>query len=191
MCRCFARIIAAMSATDSPSPANTLSPVAAPPTVYLASTSSEGSCWLAQQLSHYLAEHMAAEAPAFVLQACSPAQLQHLPLAAEDAVLLIVPPLPANPIQDNQAQAQLMRTRLQLADQGQAFQLLFSQGQRLKQEALAAICNWFPKATALQALRAALRETGQGSGERWGCEKCSDPACELRLFQDLFAPQKA
>lgn len=180
-----------MSATDSPSPANRLSPTAAPPTVYLASTSSDDSRWLAQQLGRYLAEHTTAEAPAFVLQACSPAQLPHLPLATQDAVLLIVPPLPANTTQDNQAQALLMQTRLQLIAQGQAFQLLFSQGQRLKQESLAAICNWFPEATALQALRAALRETGEGSGERWSCEKCSDPACELRLFQDLVAaPQK-
>ncbi|MCS4292795.1 hypothetical protein M2375_001001 [Comamonas sp. BIGb0152] len=165
---------------------------AAPPKVYLAAITCEDSTGLAAQLNPYLASHPAAEPPAFLLQACSLAQLLHrldLPMAAADAVLLMAPPLSASPIQDSQAQALLMQTRLQLVARAQAFQLLFSQGQRLEQEALAALCNWYPKAAALQALRTALRAAGHSTRQGWSCEKCSDPDCELRLFQDLVAPK--
>lgn len=170
----------------------TRSTPAAPPRVYLAAISSQDSAWLAAQLDPYLAKHHAAEPPAFLLQACSLAQLLHrlaLPMAEEDAVLLMAPPLSASPIQDNQAQALLMQTRLQLVARAQAFQLLFSQGQRLEQEALAALCNWYPNAAPLQALRTALRAAGHSARQGWSCEKCSDPDCELRLFQDLVAPK--
>ncbi|GAB2827716.1 hypothetical protein GCM10027276_33320 [Comamonas piscis] len=175
---------------------------AAPPRVFLAALSSDDSAGLAAQLGDYLAQHPATAPGAFSLQACSLAQLLELPMAAKDAVLLTAPPLSARaadasqPRQLNQAldpadaQALLMHTRLQLVARGQPFQLLFSQGQRLKQEALAALCNWFPNAEALQALRMALRAANHGTRAGWSCEKCSDPDCELRLFQDLLAPQK-
>lgn len=183
----------------------TLSTSAAPPRVFLAALSSDDSAGLEAQLGDYLAQHPATAPAAFSLQACSLAQLLELlelPMAAKDAVLLMAPPLSARAADATQprqlkqalepadAQALLMHTRLQLLARGQAFQLLFSQGQRLKQEALAALCNWFPNAVALQALRMALRAANHGARAGWSCEKCSDPDCELRLFQDLLAPQK-
>jgi hypothetical protein len=168
----------------------------------LAAISSDDSAGLAAQLGDYLARDPATAPAAFSLQACSLAQLLTLPMAAKDAVLLMAPPLSARPADASQTheahqtgeaadtQVLLMHTRLQLVARGQAFQLLFSQGQRLKQEALAALCNWFPNAEALQALRMALRANNHGARPGWSCEKCSDPDCELRLFQDLLAPQK-
>ncbi|QMV73661.1 hypothetical protein HS961_12955 [Comamonas piscis] len=180
----------------------TFSNSAAPPRVFLAALYSDDSAALAVQLGHYLAQHSATAPAAFSLQACSLVQLLELPMAAKDAVLLMAPPLSARAADASQAHATqqvhetadaqtlLMHTRLQLVARGQAFQLLFSEGQRLKQEALAALCNWFPNAEALQALRMALRAANHGARAGWSCEKCSDPDCELRLFQDLLAPQK-
>lgn len=190
----FGRIIAAMPAT--PSSAMTPHPQGLPPTVYLASAACADAAQLAQQLAHYLAPCDTASPPAFVLQACSFAQLSDSPtadapgvfLARHDAVLLLTPPMRASASQADPAQTLLMQARLHLVAQGQAFQLLFSQGHRLEQEALAALCNWFPQAPGLQALRMALRQSNPGARARWNCEKCSDPDCELRLFQGLISP---
>jgi hypothetical protein len=191
----FGRIIAAMPAT--PNPAMTPSTQRSPPAVYLASAACEDAKRLAQQLEHYLAQSATASTPALVLKACSFTQLAGLPaqdapailLDRHDAVLLIAPPLPASSGQSDPAQTLLMQARLHLVGQGQAFQLLFSQGHRLEQEALAALCNWFPQAPGLQALRMALGQANPGARARWNCEKCSDPDCELRLFQGLITPQ--
>lgn len=172
------------------------STLAAPPNVYLAAITSEDSASLAAQLGSYLAGQPAPGPAAFALQACSLAQLLQLPMAADDAVLLVAPLLSASSAQARhahhaqEAQALLMQTRMQLVARGQAFQLLFSQGQRLEQEALAALCNWFPHAAGLQALRTALRAAAHNASPGWSCEKCSDPECELRLFQNLLAPHK-
>lgn len=167
-----------------------------PPTVYLASAACEDAAQLAQQLAHYLAQGDTASPPAWVLQACSFAQLTASPtsdmpaavLARHDAVLLLAPPMRDSASQTDPAQTLLMQARLHLVAQGQAFQLLFSQGHRREQEALAALCNWFPQAPGLQALRTALRQANPGARARWNCEKCSDPDCELRLFQGLITP---
>ncbi|WP_148293253.1 hypothetical protein [Comamonas sp. B-9] len=172
------------------------SPQGLPPTVYLASAACEDAAQLAQQLAHYLAQGDTASPPAWVLQACSFAQLTASPtsdmpaavLARHDAVLLLAPPMRDSASQTDPAQTLLMQARLHLVAQGQAFQLLFSQGHRLEQEALAALCNWFPLAPGLQALRMALRQSNPGARARWNCEKCSDPDCELRLFQGLITP---
>lgn len=190
----FGRIIAAMPAT--PSSAMMPSPQGLPPTVYLASAACEDAAQLAQQLAHYLAQGDTASPPAWVLQACSFAQLTASPtsdmpaavLARHDAVLLLAPPMRDSASQTDPAQTLLMQARLHLVAQGQAFQLLFSQGHRREQEALAALCNWFPQAPGLQALRTALRQANPGARARWNCEKCSDPDCELRLFQGLITP---
>nr|WP_312988345.1 hypothetical protein [Comamonas koreensis] len=190
----FGRIIAAMPAM--PSSAMMPSPQDLPPTVYLASAACEDAAQLAQQLAHYLAQCDTASPLALVLQACSFAQLSGLPaadapavfLAQHDAVLLLAPPMRDSASQADPAQTLLMQARLHLVAQGQAFQLLFSQGHRLEQESLAALCNWFPQAPGLQALRMALRQSNPGARARWNCEKCSDPDCELRLFQGLITP---
>ncbi len=188
------RIIAAMPAL--PSSAFTPRPLGSPPAVYLASAACADAEQLAQQLAHYLAQCNRASPPAFVLQACSLAQLTASPmaelpaalLARHDAVLLLAPPMRDSASGADPAQTLLMQARLHLVAQGQAFQLLFSQGHRLEQEALAALCNWFPEAPGLQALRTALRQANPGARARWNCEKCSDPDCELRLFQGLITP---
>ena len=160
-----------------------------PPAVYLASAACADAEQLAQQLAHYLAQCDTASPPAFVLQACSLAQLTASPMAElPDAVLLLAPPMRDSASGADPAQTLLMQARLHLVAQGQAFQLLFSQGHRLEQEALAALCNWFPEAPGLQALRTALRQANPGARARWNCEKCSDPDCELRLFQGLITP---
>jgi hypothetical protein len=171
-------------------------PQGLPPTVYLASAAFADAAQLAQPLAHYLAQCDTASPPAFALQACSFAQLSDSPtaevsavfLARHDAVLLLAPPMRDSASQSDPAQTLLMQARLHLVAQGQAFQLLFSQGHRLEQEALAALCNWFPQAPGLQALRMALRQSNPGARARWNCEKCSDPDCELRLFQGLISP---
>ncbi|MCD2166899.1 hypothetical protein [Comamonas koreensis] len=180
----------------TPSSATTPHPRGLPPKVYLASAACADAAQLAQQLAHDLAQCNTASPPAFVLQACSFAQLTGLPaadgpaifLARHDAVLLLAPPMRDSASQADPAQTLLMQARLHLAAQGQAFQLLFSQGHRREQDALAALCNWFPQAQCLQALRAALRQANPGARAGWNCEKCSDPDCELRLFQSLISP---
>ncbi len=190
----FGRIIAAMPATPSSAMKPHLQGL--PPTVYLASAACADAAQLAQPLAHYLAQCDTASPPAFVLQACSFAQLSDSPtaevpgvfLARHDAVLLLAPPMRDSASQTDPAQTLLMQARLHLVAQGQAFQLLFSQGHRLEQEALAALCNWFPQAPGLQDLRMALRQSNPGARARWNCEKCSDPDCELRLFQGLISP---
>ena len=106
-------------------------------------------------------------------------------LDSGDAVLLIAPPLSASNGAASDAQATLMRTRQQLVARAQPFQLLYSQGDRLVDDALTALCNWFPNAHSLQARRAALREHGNLSNWSWTCEKCSDPECEFRIFKGL------
>ena len=122
-------------------------------------------------------------------QACAYAALQDTSVAAHEAVLLLAPPLGASTGSAGDDQAQLMLARQRLVAQGQAFQLLFSQGPRLLDEALTALCNHFPSAPALQARRAALGE--HGSLARWSgaCDTCSDPDCERRLFQGLLSAQ--
>ena len=106
-------------------------------------------------------------------------------LDSGDAVLLIAPPLSASNGAASDAQASLMRTRQQLVARAQPFQLLYSQGERLVDDALTALCNWCPHAHSLQARRAALREHGNLSNWSWTCEKCSDPECEFRIFKGL------
>ena len=81
----------------------------------------------------------------------------------------------------------MMELRNQLAGCQQAFQVLFSQGDALAGGILAALCNWFPHAAALQAQRATLRERGNLARWNWSCDTCSDPECELRLFKGLIA----
>ena len=53
--------------------------------------------------------------------------------------------------------------------------------------AVAALCNWFPHAPALQAHKQTTKEHGNWGKWAWNCEKCSDPECELRLFKGLLA----
>ena len=120
-------------------------------------------------------------------QADTYATLHSARQATGDAVLLLAPPLGASNGSDSDAQTALMQTRQYLVAHGWAFQLLFSQGPRLLDDALTALCNSFPDAPALQARRAALREHGNLSRWSWSCEKCSDPECEFRLFKGLSA----
>lgn len=140
---------------------------------------------MAQQLIEQLQTTLGAPI-GWLWQAETYASLHNANLATNDAVLLLAPPLGASNGSDSSAQTALMQTRQQLVAQGRAFQLLFSQGPRLLEEALTALCNSFPDAPALQARRAALREHGNLSRWSWSCEKCSDPECELRLFKGLL-----
>lgn len=108
-------------------------------------------------------------------------------LDTTDALLLLAPPLGASNAQGQPAHDALMQLRAALLNQRQPFQVLFSQGARLQDDALTALCNWFPDAPALQARRSALREHGSLARWNWSCEKCSDPECEFRLFKGLSA----
>ena len=121
----------------------------------------------------------------FCLKASSHQQLQAPQLAAPDAVLLVAPPLGASNAQSSQAQDAMMQLRQALVAQQQHFQVLFAQGDALVNNALSALCNWFPQAAALQARRAALREHGNLARWTWTCDTCSDPECELKLFKGL------
>ena len=110
-------------------------------------------------------------------------------LSTTDALLLLVPPLGASNTPGQNAQDALMHLRTDLVNQRQPFQVLFSQDARLLDDALTALCNWFPDAPALQARRSALREHGSLTRWNWSCEKCSDPECEFRLFKGLVASE--
>lgn len=73
------------------------------------------------------------------------------------------------------------RLRALLQTHGIAYAAVYGQGEARTQN-------------ALQALQYALglpRPTTPGKPWQWSCEKCSDPACEHRLFQDLLAKNPA
>ncbi len=138
----------------------------------------------AAKLVAHLAQLLGANAD-FALLASSHALLQPTLLAAQDAVLLLAPPLGASNAQASQAQDAMMALRQALVAQQQHFQVLFAQGDALVNNAMVALCNWFPQAVALQARRAALREHGNLARWTWTCDTCSDPECELKLFKGL------
>jgi nicotinamide riboside kinase len=74
----------------------------------------------------------------------------------------------------------LVREHLQR--HGIAFQVVYGQGAQRLQSALQAL-------SGAGALPASLQEPTNENGARkpwvWACEKCSDPACEHRLFRQL------
>ena len=107
-------------------------------------------------------------------------------LPTGDAVLLITPPLAASNQRTPQDEAAMMALRARLVAHSLPFQVLPGPHEHLVQQALAALCNWFPDAASLQARRAALREHGALDRWQWSCEKCSDPECEFRLFKGLY-----
>ena len=118
-------------------------------------------------------------------QADTYATLHSARQATGDAVLLLAPPLGASNAQASQAQDAMMALRQALVARQQHFQVLFAQGDALVNNAMGALCNWFPQAAALQARRAALREHGNLARWTWTCDTCSDPECELKLFKGL------
>ena len=156
-------------------------PVKAPVQTRVAAASEQ----MAQQLIEQLQTTLGSPSD-WLWHADTYATLHSAQLNAGDAILLLAPPLGASNGSDSDAQTALMQTRQYLVAHGWAFQLLFSQGPRLLDDALTALCNSFPDAPALQARRAALREHGNLSRWSWSCEKCSDPECELRLFKGLL-----
>lgn len=153
------------------------------PTVYVVAALSEDASELVANL-----QGLMGASSDFLLHATCHQQLQPLQLACEDAVLLIAPALTASNAQSSQAQTVMMQLRQALVARQQHFQVLFSQGNTLVNDAMSALCNWFPQSPALQVRRAALREHGNLARWAWSCEKCSDPECELRLFKGLIDP---
>lgn len=121
----------------------------------------------------------------FHLKAASHHQFGKLPHTTQQAVLLLAPTLTASNAEASQAQTAMMQLRQALVARQQPFQVLYAQGAALVDDAMNALCNWFPDAPSLQARRSALREHGNLARWSWACEKCSDPECELRLFKGL------
>ena len=180
----FAR--GALPVSSLPMPAPIAPPSVAPstpPTVYVVAAMLADASNLVANLEGALGAN-----GDFYLKACNHQQLQTPQLAAHDAVLLMAPALGASNTQSSQAQDLTMQLRQALVAQQQHFQVLFAQGDALVNNAMSALCNWFPQATALQARRAALREHGNLARWAWACDTCSDPECELRLFKGLVDP---
>lgn len=109
-------------------------------------------------------------------------------IADHDAVLLLAPALSASNAEASQAQTAMMQLRQTLVARQRHFQLLFTQGAPMVDEALRALYHWFPDAPALQAHRDGVRAHGNLARWGWACDKCSDPECELRLFKGLIDP---
>ncbi|MFE1571053.1 hypothetical protein [Comamonas odontotermitis] len=152
--------------------------------VHVVACAVEDACALAASLQHALGAE-----DCFHFRPGAAMQLDARALGATDALLLLTPPLSASNTQVQHAQDALMQLRADLVSQRQPFQVLFSQGTRLLDDALTALCNWFPQAPALQARRSALREHGNLTRWSWNCEKCSDPECEFRLFKGLTSSE--
>ena len=154
------------------------------PQVFVAASTVHDALTLTNSLNRCLQPHPH-EPAELRLHACAQTDLPLEQLQPHDAVLLLAPALAASNHAADTAQHLLMRTRQQLVARAQPFQLLYNHGQQQIEDALTALCNWFPHAKALQAHRAALREQGNLARWSWSCDKCSDPECELRLFRGL------
>lgn len=152
--------------------------------VHVVACAVEDACALAANL-----QHAPGAEDCFHFRPSAAMQLDARTLGATDALLLLAPPLSASNTQVQHAQDALMQLRADLVSQRQPFQVLFSQGTRLLDDALTALCNWFPETPALQARRSALREEGNLARWSWSCEKCSDPECEFRLFKGLTSSE--
>lgn len=76
----------------------------------------------------------------------------------------------------------ILRTRLEQA--GVTYQTVYGQGNSRTSQALRTV-------SARMGLRLSAQDPFWEQGRRpWNCEKCSDPACEHRLFRDLIAQRQ-
>jgi len=123
------------------------------------------------QLSAQLREQLARDADVTVVEGS--------PIGERpDATLLMGLDLPTSA--GGEAEDALLRTQLQAA--GLPFQVVYGTGPQRLRSALAAL----DAAGVLPAGRVRREEEGGASRAwTWACEKCSDPACEHRLFTRL------
>lgn len=82
------------------------------------------------------------------------------------------------------------RLRTVLAQYGVAFSMVYGTGAARTDQALQAIRYALGapgpgSASSTQSTHSTRSTRSVRSGWRWACEKCSDPQCEHRLFQDL------
>ncbi|MFC7462849.1 AAA family ATPase [Hydrogenophaga defluvii] len=81
-----------------------------------------------------------------------------------------------------QATDAILRTRLEQA--GVTYQTVYGQGDSRTSQALRTV-------SARMGLTLSAQDPFWEQGRRpWNCEKCSDPACEHRLFRDLIAQRQ-
>lgn len=81
-----------------------------------------------------------------------------------------------------QATDTLLRTRLEQA--GVSYQTVYGRGNERTSQTLRAV-------SARMGLAMKAQDPFWEQGRRpWNCEKCSDPACEHRLFRDLIAQRQ-
>ncbi|MGJ7497559.1 AAA family ATPase [Variovorax sp. RT4R15] len=75
------------------------------------------------------------------------------------------------------------RVRAALAGAGLGYAVVHGSGD----ERLANAWNAINSIASSEDAAGAAARSGAGAGWRWPCDKCSDPACEHRLFSDLLA----
>jgi hypothetical protein len=140
------------------------------------------------QLAQALTERLAARgmAPTQVADLGS-AAFDPAALAARQApaiVLLMALDLPCSPDEVLERERADAGLRAALGQAGIPYAVIHGRGP----ERLAAAWNAIlARAEAADGEGSASRGAGAGRGWSWPCEKCSEPACEHRLFSDLLA----
>jgi hypothetical protein len=131
-----------------------------------------GKTTLARELSVHLQQ------PQFVIEDVGAGVLPIEDLRTCDAVLLMGLDLPCVSA-DAEAQDAMLRSQLQRAQV--PYQVVYGSGPQRLHAALVALeaAGWLPPGTAPRPSGDATRHWA------WVCDKCSDPACEHRLFTHL------
>mgnify|MGYP001243302549 CR=1 FL=1 len=119
-----------------------------------------------------LAQGLRRERPRVIVQLFST-----LPGPAFDLTLLCAEDRPSAPE---------MRLRAALMQAGMAFQVLHGPPQAQLRQALEAIDLIAARASSM-GVSALFNPENPHRLRSWSCEKCSDPECEHRLFQELLA----
>lgn len=128
-----------------------------------------------QALASALAQHLSATP----LRAIEVEDARALSSIGTPALVLLLAPL------DAAGEAEDLRWRARLAQAGIGYSVLHGQTKARLDAALALLRPLL----GMPAAQAAAPPTP--TRWAWTCEKCSDPSCEHRLFQDLLASRRA
>lgn len=168
-----------------------------PMAVHLVGAPHSGVNELLEALTAQLGVHAAQLHPLMQAQPGGAATLA----ASKEAIAMAAAPItfltgldwPCSPAEQEDREHRDAELRCQLQVTGTPYRVVYGNTERRLATALAALhASPQPAAASLTAARSDMKDGGAESDNlgslkmrSWGCEKCSDPACEHRLFTSL------
>lgn len=142
-----------------------------------------------QALAEALAPHLATAPTPLSIVCPAPAEtLLAFDRAQVAATLLMGTDLPCPPAERQHQQATDTQLRATLGAQAIAYRVVYGQGPARLASALRALGPLLGSRQAIGEQALAHREARAARMRAYGCEKCSDPVCEHRLFTALTRP---